>query len=108
MGYGDCRGPDLGEMMRKMDRWAGTWLLGRRVIAKVDAVVEGHEEGVGIPTTRVNNRLEPYRGRRLQFPNYSRPIISFSKMERHGDVMRRRTGTRRRCHSGKKKIKMVS
>jgi hypothetical protein len=51
------------------------------VVAKVDAVVEGHEEGVGIPTTQVSNTSEPHRDRKSQFPNYTRPIILFSKME---------------------------
>jgi hypothetical protein len=51
------------------------------VVTKVDAVVEGHEEGVGIPTTWVSNKSEPHRGRKLQFPNHNRPIILFSKME---------------------------
>jgi hypothetical protein len=80
-GYGDCWGPDLGEMMQRTAWWARTWPLGRKLVAKVDAVVEGHEEGVGISTTRVSNKFEPYRSRRLHFPNYSRPIILFSKME---------------------------
>lgn len=51
------------------------------MVAKVDAIVEGHEEGVGIPTTRVSNRYEPHRDRKSQFPDYTRPIILFSKME---------------------------
>ena len=51
------------------------------MVAKVDAVIEGHEEGVGIPITRVSNKFEPHRGRKLQFPNDNRPIILFSKME---------------------------
>jgi hypothetical protein len=51
------------------------------VVAKVDAVVERHEEGVGIPTTQVSNKFEPHGGRKLQFPNCNRPTILFSKME---------------------------
>lgn len=51
------------------------------MVAKVDAIVEGHEEGVRIPTTRVNNKFESHRGRKLHFPNYNRPIIHFSEME---------------------------
>lgn len=41
------------------------------MVAKVDAVVEGHEEGVGIPTTRVSNNLS-----RIEAANYTFPITA--------------------------------
>jgi hypothetical protein len=51
------------------------------VVTEVDTIVEGHEEGVGIPTAQVSNEYESHISRGLQFPDYRRPIILFSKME---------------------------
>lgn len=52
------------------------------MVAEVDAVVEGHEESIGIPAIPVSMTRDGDQHRRchLQFPDNTGPLIPVNKM----------------------------